>query len=278
MKSSISNWFTNQKIAMIAASMACAGFIGPGLFDLSPPKYSLHRSGVVELGGDALDRSASLMMSRGPLKSASEKVVELPERSEMPAPDPTADLYNGGPKGKTDKPDIAEKRSEITQSDDPVVGDMAKLSKPFKMKKPSKQSKGSETAGVVSKPALPAVRVTPLMVPRQFVRQIPPSHQLLSGSAQKTSFLKITLPLILAENEEIMRRRDAIARSGQNGDRVNLEKWAYLYDIKITGQDNHKLTRQLLKRADVIPVPIALTQAAIESGWGTSRFAFKGNA
>ena len=42
------------------------------------------------------------------------------------------------------------------------------------------------------------------MVPRQFVRQIPPSHQLLSGSAQKTSFLKITLPLILAENEEIM--------------------------------------------------------------------------
>ena len=27
----------------------------------------------------------------------------------MPAPDPTADLYNGGPKGKTDKPDIAEK-------------------------------------------------------------------------------------------------------------------------------------------------------------------------
>ncbi len=28
----------------------------------------------------------------------------------------------------------------------------------------------------------------------------------------------------------------------------------------------------------MIPVPIALAQAAIESGWGTSRFAIKGNA
>ena len=59
---------------MIAASMACAGFIGPAFLTSPPPKYSLHRSVVVELGGDALDRSASLMMSRGPLKSASEKV------------------------------------------------------------------------------------------------------------------------------------------------------------------------------------------------------------
>ena len=39
MISSISNWFTNQKIAMIAAGMACTGFIGPALFDLA-----LHRS------------------------------------------------------------------------------------------------------------------------------------------------------------------------------------------------------------------------------------------
>ena len=123
-----------------------------------------------------------------------------------------------------------------------------------------------------------AVRVTPLMVPRTFVRQIPTSHQSLSGSAQKASFLEIALPLILAGNEEVMRRRDAIARSNQNDDRAKLEKWAYLYDIKITDQDNNTLTKQLLGRADVIPVPIALAQAAIESGWGTSRFAIKGNA
>ena len=31
-------------------------------------------------------------------------------------------------------------------------------------------------------------------------------------------------------------------------------------------------------RVDVIPVSLAVAQAAIESGWGTSRFAIEGNA
>ena len=31
-------------------------------------------------------------------------------------------------------------------------------------------------------------------------------------------------------------------------------------------------------RIDIIPVSIALAQAAKESGWGTSRFALEGNA
>jgi Bax protein len=34
----------------------------------------------------------------------------------------------------------------------------------------------------------------------------------------------------------------------------------------------------LLRRVDTIPVALALAQAAIESGWGTSRFALQGNA
>jgi uncharacterized FlgJ-related protein len=35
---------------------------------------------------------------------------------------------------------------------------------------------------------------------------------------------------------------------------------------------------ELLRRVDVIPVSLALSQSAIESGWGTSRFADEGNA
>ena len=35
---------------------------------------------------------------------------------------------------------------------------------------------------------------------------------------------------------------------------------------------------ELKNRMDVIPVSIALAQAAKESGWGTSRFALEGNA
>ena len=198
-------------------------------------------------------------------------MAEQPKSSETLGKELTVDPDSRSAKGQTNLPDIAKKRNDITQSDDPVGGNMAQLSKPVKPVSPSKNSKGP-------KATVQAVRVTPLMVPRTFVRQIPTSHQSLSGSAQKASFLEIALPLILAGNEEVMRRRDAIARSNQNDDRANLEKWAYLYGIKITGQDNNTLTKQLLGRADVIPVPIALAQAAIESGWGTSRFAIKGNA
>ena len=35
---------------------------------------------------------------------------------------------------------------------------------------------------------------------------------------------------------------------------------------------------ELEKRMDIIPVSIAIAQAAKESGWGTSRFALEGNA
>ena len=275
---SVSNWFTNQKIAMIAAGMAFAGFIGPGLFDLSPPTYFVRQSIVVEHGSGTRDIRVSPMTSIKHPTPVEKKMAELPKRSETLGTSLTADLDGGGPKRQTIMPDTAQQRSEINRSDDLIAGDIAQLSKPVEPVSTSRSSLGSENLDVGSKPAVHAIRVTPLMVPRTFVRQIPPSHQSLSGSAQKDSFLKIALPLILAGNEEIMRRRDAIGRSSQNDDRANLEKWAYLYDIKITDQDNYTLTRQLLRRADVIPVPIALAQAAIESGWGTSRFAIKGNA
>ena len=36
--------------------------------------------------------------------------------------------------------------------------------------------------------------------------------------------------------------------------------------------------KELEMRMDMIPVSIALAQAAKESGWGTSRFALEGNA
>ena len=278
MISSISNWFTNQKIAMIAAGMACMGFIGPALFDLAPPKYFASQPIVVERVAGAPDSGASSMTVLEPSTPTLKKMAEQSKSSETPRKGLTSDLDSGGLKRQTDPRDIAKKSNDIVKSDDPIGGNMAQLSKPVKPVSPSKNSKGSKPLGLDSKPTVQAVRVAPLMVPRTFVRQIPTSHQSLSGSAQKASFLEIALPLILAGNEEVMRRREAIAHSNQNDDRARLEKWAYLYDIKITDQDNSTLTKQLLVRADVIPVPIALAQAAIESGWGTSRFAIKGNA
>ena len=267
---------------MIALGMACFGVIGPGLFDLPPPKYFAPHSIVVEDGGSGQNSESPLVISAD---RSTELSVSLPKKtaehskdSEVPGTDLALDIDDAGKKEQVDIPEIEQKSSEIVRLDNTIPGDMAQFSRPAKPAKPAKTKEGSDTVGVELKPTAQAVRVAPLLVPREFVEKIPTLHQSLSGSAQKASFFKIALPLILAGNEEVMRRRDAISRANQNGDRVELEKWAHLYDIKIVNQDNDILTRQLLRRADVIPVPIALAQAAVESGWGTSRFAMQGNA
>ena len=56
------------------------------------------------------------------------------------------------------------------------------------------------------------------------------------------------------------------------GERVWLKR--RFKEYKIDDSD----TAELKTRMDIVPVSLALAQAAIESGWGTSRFALEGNA
>ena len=90
-------------------------------------------------------------------------------------------------------------------------------------------------------------------------------------------FIKILLPLILDENEKITQDRKKLFKIlSKNfntvGERVWLKRRFKEYKI-----DDQDLTKLKL-RMDIIPVSIALAQAANESGWGTSRFALEGNA
>jgi Bax protein len=62
------------------------------------------------------------------------------------------------------------------------------------------------------------------------------------------------------------------------GDQATVERWARLYRIETGDKPIADIERRLLLRADFVPVSLALAQAAIESGWGTSRFALQGNA
>ena len=127
-------------------------------------------------------------------------------------------------------------------------------------------------------PVVPGSSPPPPVVRRDFVKQIPESHVTLPVKRQKESFIAITLPLILAANEEISQRREAIIRAASRGDRTTVERWARLYRLDTDGRQLAEIQKQLLLRADFIPVSLALAQAAIESGWGTSRFALQGNA
>ena len=118
----------------------------------------------------------------------------------------------------------------------------------------------------------------PMIVARTFVKTIPEAHLELPVNRQKEAFINMLLPLTLAANDEIRQRRQAIMRAAENADRSSLEKWARLYRIKTRDMSVDRMESELLRRADTIPVSLALAQAAIESGWGTSRFALKGNA
>ena len=117
-----------------------------------------------------------------------------------------------------------------------------------------------------------------VIVPSKFARHIPAKHFEMTGDAQKQSFINLVLPLILAANDELLQRREAVQAAVQAHDRDKLDQWAVLYRIEAEKLDDTGLAERLLRRVDTIPVALALSQAAVESGWGTSRFARQGNA
>ncbi len=258
MISSISNWLTNRRIVWITAAIAFLGFTGPGLFGLSPPKF-FH-------GHDAVTEQA--------------KTDDLPsEKHSAPVIAPNAVQLDASPAivatPKTGH-DAADAKGGVVR-DTLEQAPVWPLEKPSLAKAP-KTLKGPNTSHIEPESTQLFPALEPLLVPRDFFTHIPDSHLALSGTAQKDSFIKIVLPLILASNEEISKRREAIRRAFENVDRATLEKWAKLYKIDVTDRDNEAVMTRLLERADTIPVALALSQAAVESGWGTSRFAIQGNA
>ena len=117
-----------------------------------------------------------------------------------------------------------------------------------------------------------------VIVPSKFARHIPAKHFEMTGDTQKQSFINLVLPLILAANDELLQRREAVQAAVQAHDRDKLDQWAVLYRIEAEKLDDTELAERLLRRVDTIPVALALAQAAVESGWGTSRFVRQGNA
>ena len=147
----------------------------------------------------------------------------------------------------------------------------------------SKQGTDHDTVEVASLPRTaklpkPGDPLKPFIVARAFHKRIAESHLALPVKEQKDAFIGMLLPLVLAANDEIAQRRQAIMRAAGNNDRTSLEKWARLYRIDISERSLDWVEDELLRRADAIPVSLALAQGAIESGWGTSRFALQGNA
>ena len=121
------------------------------------------------------------------------------------------------------------------------------------------------------------VRSQKLVKPIYFTQFPRDLDALQNTKLKKETFIKIVLPLIVAENERIIADRKKLILLADKKFTTDLEKqWLRqkLLEYKVKkGNIN-----ELLLRMDIIPTSIALAQAAKESGWGTSRFALEGNA
>ena len=116
----------------------------------------------------------------------------------------------------------------------------------------------------------------------------PTTSKEVTTENKKRLFFRGLAPLILRSNELIMMDRGRLEniRSSFNQNSSIAEedqKWvlklAKLYKVKPAEETvTTSMLDELWTKVDIVPVSLALAQAAEESGWGTSRFAAEGNA
>ena len=114
-----------------------------------------------------------------------------------------------------------------------------------------------------------------------------PDFALIGNVEQrKSAFFEYMLPIVeeanyrvLEQREEIQRIRSQFRERGKLGrkDRARVDAFLEEYRFDPVDQVEERTFDYLLGRVDKVPPSLALSQAALESAWGTSRFAKEGN-
>ncbi|OIQ26344.1 glucosaminidase domain-containing protein [uncultured Vibrio sp.] len=103
---------------------------------------------------------------------------------------------------------------------------------------------------------------------------------------KKTAFFEYLKPGVARENERIVKERGRLEQIKSrfsineltSEDHAYAERLSGLYHIELSSEGiNERWIESMLRRVDVLPEALVLTQAAKESGWGTSRFATEAN-
>lgn len=145
------------------------------------------------------------------------------------------------------------------------------------------------------KPTIPLVKPQPevavLQPPANKLKNVPGKKALEKVKAETSasshqSFVQQLIPLIEAENERLLIRRQKVKQllnrlnhgrvlTGQESKYIGQMSREY----RVTGDPMLEVEarRALQAHIDVIPVSLTLAQAANESAWGESRFAKEGN-
>ena len=121
------------------------------------------------------------------------------------------------------------------------------------------------------------VRKTKLVQPFP-IAHLPEEMKIIQGIKKKKNlFIKIILPLILEENNKVKLDRKKLFAILNKSNNSDVEKRWVNQKFKQYGVLNKDLLT-LKIRMDIVPVSLAIAQAAKETGWGKSRFALEGNA
>ena len=111
-------------------------------------------------------------------------------------------------------------------------------------------------------------------LPRDFM-EIQPVNK------RKNLFINTLLPIAFIENLKILDDRKKVLDwwNQSNGETYQREFWPnWLFDLSDKYNYDGSNVGELLMRIDIVPLSLTLAQAAIESGWGTSRYLREGNA
>lgn len=100
----------------------------------------------------------------------------------------------------------------------------------------------------------------------------------------KRRFIDYLHPFVKDANSAVERRRARLLgisnRHEKRGVITRIDQWwlaAQARNYAIDAEDPAEQLQELVLRKDTVPASLAIAQAAIESGWGTSRFAVEGN-
>ncbi|MGC6516982.1 MAG: glucosaminidase domain-containing protein [Candidatus Puniceispirillaceae bacterium] len=116
------------------------------------------------------------------------------------------------------------------------------------------------------------------LVPTHNQLKIPTDLDSLDVASRKERFISLLLPLIIQANDVISQRRMALKEAIATDDEQVINRFVTLYGLRKFNGTKSELHDKLLNRIAPVPASLALAQAAVESGWGHSRFAKQGNA
>lgn len=126
-------------------------------------------------------------------------------------------------------------------------------------------------------------------VPHVALQQLPSDFASITDTTvRKNLFLRVLLPIVLLENRRIHEQRNLLQLlfsrplpSSLQTKTSPMDDWLITMkkELRIRGElSNPEVQQRMLRRLGEIPPALALAQGAIESGWGTSRFALQGNS